>query len=115
MGKFENVPELTGTENYDEWQRQMEHLLLGEGVYNHISNGTDPTDFIRFMVEMLKSIIPSRPSGFEKEEIQSWIKDDGLVKSIILRKVSSTILSITPDDISITVQEIWTLLANLYN
>ena len=53
MGKFENVSKLTGTENYYKWCRQTEHLLLGEGVYNHVSNGTDPSDFVRFAVVML--------------------------------------------------------------
>ena len=100
MGKFENVPELMGMENYYEWHWQTEHLLLGEGVYNHVSNGTDPTNFVRFMVEMPQPIVHSRPSTYEKEEIQTWIKDDGLAKSIILWKVSSTILSIIPDDIT---------------
>ena len=38
-----------------------------------------------------------------------------MAKSIILCKVSSITLSIIPNDISITVWEIWTLLANLYD
>ncbi|KIK15963.1 hypothetical protein PISMIDRAFT_16115 [Pisolithus microcarpus 441] len=47
MGKFENVPELRGTENYYEWRRQTEQLLLGQGVYNHVSSGTNPFDYVK--------------------------------------------------------------------
>ena len=47
--------------------------------------------------------------------MQKGIKDNGLVKSIILRKVSSTVLSIVPDNVFITAWEVWAFLANLYD
>ena len=95
--------------------RQTEHLLLGEGVYNHVSNGMDPTDYIKFAVEMPQPLFPDMPMSCEKEEMQKWITDDGLAESIILRKVSFTVLSIIPDDVSITTWEVWAVLANLYD
>jgi hypothetical protein len=115
MGKFENVPELTGMENYYEWRRQTEHLLLEEGVYNHVSTGIDPNDFIKFASEMPQPLFLGAPTPTERQSIQTWIKEDGLTKSIILRKVNSTILSLVPDDVSITACEVWELLASHYD
>ena len=114
MGKFENVLELMGMENYYEWRRQTEHLLLGEGVYNHVSSGTNPNDYVKYALEMPWPVFPGAATQTEKAEIQAWIKDDGLAKSIVLQKVSTTVLSFIPDDVLITAHTIWELLASLY-
>lgn len=114
MGKFESIPKLAGMENYYEWRCQMEHLLLGEGVYNHVSSSMDPNDFIMFASKMLQPVFPDIITSSEKENIHAWIKDDGLAKSIILYKVSSMVLSLIPNDVSITTHEVWELLAGLY-
>lgn len=93
MGKFENVPELRGTENYYEWRRQTEQLLLGQGVYNHISNGTNPFDYVKYASICPCPLIPTAPTTTEREAMKTWFKDDGLAKSIILRKINSSVLT----------------------
>lgn len=115
MGKFENIPELGGTENYYEWRRQTEQLLLGQGVYNHISTGTNPFDYVKYASTCPCPLIPAAPTLAEQEAIKVWFKDDGLAKSIILRKINSSVLTLIPDDVSITAREVWNTLAELYD
>lgn len=95
MGKFENIPELKGTENYYEWRRQTEQLLLGQGVYNHISNGMNPFDYVKYASTCPCPLIPTAPTVAEQEALRSWFKDDGVAKSIILRKINSSVLTRT--------------------
>lgn len=115
MGKFENIPELRGTENYYEWRRQTEQLLLGQGVYNHVSNGTNPFDYVRYALACPCPLIPIAPTPTEQEALKTWFKDDGLAKSIILRKINSSVLTLIPDNVSITAREVWNTLAELYD
>lgn len=115
MGKFENVPELRGTENYYEWRRQTEQLLLGQGVYGHVSNGTNPFDFIKYASTCPCPLIPTAPTATEQEAIRAWFKDDGVAKSIILRKINSSVLTLIPDDVAITAREVWNTLSELYD
>ncbi|KIK15152.1 hypothetical protein PISMIDRAFT_74583, partial [Pisolithus microcarpus 441] len=105
MGKFENIPELRGTENYYEWCRQTEQLLLGQGVYNHVSSGTNPFDYVKYASTCPCPLIPAAPTSTEQEAIKVWFKNDGLAKSIVLRKINSSILTLIPNDVSITARE----------
>ncbi|KAF8545651.1 hypothetical protein OG21DRAFT_1428915, partial [Imleria badia] len=41
-------------------------------------------------------------------------KSDGVVKSIVLRKINSTVMSLIPDDITITARQVWQTLSSLY-
>jgi hypothetical protein len=78
MGKFENVPELTGDNNYYKWCRQTENLLIGEGVYNHISRGTDTKKFIEYASFMPEPLTSGFPTESELAAIKAWVKEDGL-------------------------------------
>ncbi|KIK15737.1 hypothetical protein PISMIDRAFT_38111, partial [Pisolithus microcarpus 441] len=104
MGKFENVPELKGTENYYEWR-----------VYSHVSNGTNPFDYIKYASTCPCPLIPTAPTPAEQEALRTWFKDDGIAKSVILRKINSSVLTLIPDDVSITAREVWNTLADLYD
>ncbi|KIK12369.1 hypothetical protein PISMIDRAFT_81094, partial [Pisolithus microcarpus 441] len=115
MGKFENIPELWGTKNYYEWHRQTEQLLLGQGVYNHVSSRTNPFDYVKYTSTCPCPLIPAMPTSTEQEAIKVWFKDDGIAKSIVLRKINSSILMLIPDDISIMAREVWSTLAKLYD
>lgn len=48
MGKYNHISELTGTENYLQWSRQMILVLQGKRLWPHCSNGTEPTDFANY-------------------------------------------------------------------
>ncbi|KIJ07130.1 hypothetical protein PAXINDRAFT_158525 [Paxillus involutus ATCC 200175] len=113
MGKFENIPELLGMENFYEWRRQMEHLLLGEGVCNLISKGINPNNYVEYASVMPTLLLGGSPTSSEREAILGWIKQDRLAKSIILRKVNSTVLALIPDSISITTHEVWEILFSI--
>ncbi|KIJ15728.1 hypothetical protein PAXINDRAFT_11321 [Paxillus involutus ATCC 200175] len=69
MGKFENVPELLGMENFYEWRRQAEHLLLGEGVYNLVSKGIDPNNYVEYASVMPTPLLGGSPTSSEREAI----------------------------------------------
>ncbi|EGO28342.1 hypothetical protein SERLADRAFT_434247 [Serpula lacrymans var. lacrymans S7.9] len=51
----------------------------------------------------------------ETQLIQSWIKDNGNAKRIILRKVNTIILNIIPDDVSLLACDAWTILADQFD
>ncbi|KIK81122.1 hypothetical protein PAXRUDRAFT_15411 [Paxillus rubicundulus Ve08.2h10] len=115
MGKFENIPELLGMENFYKWRRQTEHLLLGKGVYNLVSKGIDPNNYVEYASIMPTPLLGGSPTLSECEAILGWIKQDGLAKSIILHKVNSTVLALIPDSVSITAQEVWEILVSHFN
>ena len=77
MGNFENVPELTGTENYYKWRRQTKCLLLGEDVYNHVSDGTDTLDFIKYTSTMPKPTITGTHHILRKRRFKPGLKTMG--------------------------------------
>ncbi|KAF8844785.1 hypothetical protein BDN67DRAFT_894471, partial [Paxillus ammoniavirescens] len=64
---------------------------------------------------MPTATIPSAPTQTERNSIIAWIKEDGQAKSIILRKVNSTVMTLVPDKISITAREVWNILANHFD
>lgn len=113
-GKFDRVPKLVRTENYYDWRRQTKNLLLGDSVYNHVSNGTNPNEWVTYASYMPTSQFPGSPSAREHEETIEWSKSDGTVKSIILHKINSTVMSLIPDDVTITVRQVWQTLLSLY-
>ncbi|KIK24713.1 hypothetical protein PISMIDRAFT_98161 [Pisolithus microcarpus 441] len=115
MGKFNNIPELWGTENYYEWCRQTKQLLLGQGVYNHVSNGMNLFNYVKYTSTCPRPLILSAPMIVEQEALKMWFKDDSVAKSIILRKINSSVLTLIPDNISITAQEVWNMLTKLYD
>ncbi|KIK17425.1 hypothetical protein PISMIDRAFT_15110 [Pisolithus microcarpus 441] len=82
-------------ENYYEWRRQTEQLLLGQGVYSHVSNGTNPFDYVKYASNCPCPLIPAAPTVTEQEAIKAWFKDDGLA--------------------NITAREVWNTLAELYD
>jgi len=45
MGKFNHIPELTGASIFPAWKTQIILALGHDGVYDHVSDGTDLTDF----------------------------------------------------------------------
>ena len=57
---------------------------------------------------------PGSQTSLECEQMIEWSKNDGVVKSIILQKINSTVMSLIPDDISITARQVWQTLSNLY-
>ncbi|KIK10811.1 hypothetical protein PISMIDRAFT_68034, partial [Pisolithus microcarpus 441] len=96
MGKFENIPELKGTENY-------------------YDNRTNPFDYIKYASTCPCPLILTAPTVAEQEALRTWFKDDGVAKSVILRKINSSVLTLIPDDVSITAREVWNTLAELYD
>ncbi|KIK97876.1 hypothetical protein PAXRUDRAFT_807490 [Paxillus rubicundulus Ve08.2h10] len=93
----------------------MEHLLLRKGVYNLVSKGTDPNNYVEYASIMPMLLLGGSPTLSEHEAILGWIKQDGLVKSIILCKVSSTVLALIPDSVSITTHEVWEILTSHFD
>ena len=91
MGKFDRVPKLVGTENYYEWRRQTENLLLGDGIYNHVSNGTNPDEWVTYASYMPMPCFLGSQTSLEREQMIEWSKNDGVAKSIILRKINLTV------------------------
>ena len=69
MGKFDHIPELTGASVFQAWKTQIVLALGREGVYNHVSDGMDPTDFAE-----LASHLPT-PS-FPQQSCNLCLKND---------------------------------------
>ncbi|KIM56667.1 hypothetical protein SCLCIDRAFT_29430 [Scleroderma citrinum Foug A] len=85
MGKFDHIPELTGASVFQVWKTQIVLALGREGVYNHISDGMDPTDFTELASHLPTPANPVTPTSDERKLIQDWLKDDAIAKDIISR------------------------------
>ena len=104
MGKFDHIPELTGASVFQTWKAQIILVLECEGVYNHINEGTDPTDITEFASIMLTPTATALTT-VEKKLIQDWLKDDVITKDIICHCLSPTILQCIPQEQSSTARD----------
>ena len=110
MGKFNHIPELTDASIFQTWKTQIILALGREGVYNHVSEGTDPTDFVEFASELLVPAKPGAPTTVERKLIQEWLKEDVIAKDIICHHLSPAILQLIPQGRSSTARDAWKLL-----
>ena len=97
MGKFNHILELTGASVFQPWKAQIILALGCEGVYNHISKGTDPIDIAEFALVM-PTPTATALTTVEKKLIQDWLKDDAITKDIICRCLLPTILQCIPQE-----------------
>ena len=114
MGKFDHILELTGASVFQTWKAQIVLVLGCEGIYNHVSEGTDPTNIAEFASVMPTSTATALTT-MEKKLIQDWLKDDVIAKDIICRHLSPTVLQCIPQERSSTVCDAWKLLHSLFN
>ena len=110
MGKFNHIPELTGASIFQVWKTQIVLALGCEGVYDHVSDGTDPTDFAELALHLLSPADPDAPTSNEQKLIQDWLKNNAIAKDIICRCLSPTILQLVPQEQSSTARDAWQLL-----
>ena len=102
MGKSDHIPELTGASIFQAWKTQIVLALGREGVYNHISDGMDPTDFAELASHLPTPANPVAPTSDERKLIQDWLKDDAIAKDIICCWLSPAILQLMPQERSST-------------
>ena len=114
MGKFDHIPELTGASIFQTWKAQIILALGREGVYNHISDGTDPTDIAEF-ASVMPTPAATALTTAEKKLIQDWLKDNAIAKDIVCRRLSPTILQRIPQERSSTACDAWKLLHSLFD
>ena len=114
MGKFNHILELTGASVFQTWKAQIILVLGREGIYNHINEGTDPTDITEF-ASVMPTPAATALTTVEKKLIQDWLKDDVIVKAIICCCFSPTILQCIPQEQSSTAHDAWKLLHSLFD
>ena len=114
MGKFNHIPELTGASIFQTWKAQIILALGCKGVYNHISNGTDPTDIAEF-TSVMPTPTATALTTAEKKLIQDWLKDDTVAKDIICHHLSHTVQQRIPQERSSTARDAWKLLHSLFD
>ena len=114
MGKFDHIPELTGASVFQTWKAQIVLALGREGVYNHVSEGTDPTNIAEF-ASVMPTPAATALTTAEKKLIQDWLKDDAVAKDIICRRLSPTVLQRIPQEQSSTARDAWKLLHSLFD
>ena len=109
MGKYDHICELTGTENYAQWHRQVTLALKGERLWNHCSSGTDLKDFAEVATTKPESKDLAAVTDMEKEKILDWLAKDAQAKALIDRKISSVIANQLNE--SQTAREQWEILS----
>ncbi|EGO26756.1 hypothetical protein SERLADRAFT_436577 [Serpula lacrymans var. lacrymans S7.9] len=92
MGKYNHIPELAGSDNYLGWKR-------------------DPSKPREFASYCPVAVDPLRPTASESKIMDDWILRDCAAKSLISRKVSSTVSKLLPDDVNLTARDCWNTLA----
>ena len=115
MGKFDHIPELTGASTFHVWTSQVVLALGREGVYNHVSDGLDPTDFAKFASVLPVPADVAAPTVAERTLILGWLKDDAIAKDIIFRRLSPTVQRLIPQERSVTAHDSWKLLHSHFN
>ena len=115
MGKFDHIPELTGASVFQAWKTQIVLTLGHEGVYNHISDRMDPTDFAKLASHLPTPTDPDALTSDERKLIQDWLKDDVIAKDIICHRLSPAILQLVPQEQSSTAHNAWQLLHSHLN
>ena len=127
MGKYDHILELTGASNFHDWKSHVTLALGREGIYNHVSDGTDPTDFAEFASFLPTPTVASTPTptptkgapapstasaptAAEQKLIQDWLKEDAIAKDIICHRLSPAVLQLIPQERSSTACDTWKLL-----
>ena len=113
MGKYNHTLELTGASDFHDWKSHVTLALGCEGIYNHVSDGTDPTDFAEFASFLPTPTVASTPTptptkaapatsttsaptAAERKLIQDWLKEDAITKDIICWRLSPAVLQLIP-------------------
>jgi len=115
MGKFDHIPELTGASTFHAWTSQVVLALGREGVYNHVSDGLDPTDFAEFASVLPVPADVAAPTAAERTLILGWLKDNAVAKDIICRRLSPAVQRLIPQEHSVTARDSWKLLHSHFN
>lgn len=108
MGKFNHIPELTGSDNFPSWRRAVELALAGEGLWNHCSSGTDPLDMAEYASKMPIPVAPATPTTAETVSMKEWIKEDAQTKAIIGRRMSPVVQNMLGE--RLTARQQWEVL-----
>ncbi|KAG6326023.1 hypothetical protein ID866_13066, partial [Astraeus odoratus] len=96
MGKLDHIPKLTGASTFFSWWAQIVLTLGCEGVYNHVSEGSDPLDLAEFASTLPSPVNASNPTAEERKLILEWLKEDAVAKDILSKSSSiSALLSTT--------------------
>jgi len=85
MGKFDHILELTGTSVFPAWKTQIILALGRDGVYDHVSDGTDLTDFAELASYLPTPASANALTADEQKSIQEWLKNDAIAKDVICR------------------------------
>ncbi|KAG2029833.1 hypothetical protein BDR03DRAFT_1017879 [Suillus americanus] len=73
---------------FSNWRRSVELALAGEGLWNHCSNGTDPSDVTEMASVMPTAATARQPTSAELTSMKDWVKEDAQAKAIIGRRLS---------------------------
>jgi gag-polypeptide of LTR copia-type len=114
MGKLDYIPKLTGATTFFTWCAQIVLALGQEGVYNHVSKGTDPLDLEEFASAKPVPVDPNALTTNEKKQILDWIKEDAIAKDILCRHLLPSILRLIPQKCSTTACKAWKILHSHY-
>ena len=115
MGKFDHIPELTGASTFHAWTSQVVLALGCEGVYNHVSDSLDPTDFAEFASVLPLPADVVAPTAAECTLILGWLKDDTVAKDIICHRLSPAVQRLIPQERSVMARNSWKLLHSHFN
>lgn len=109
MGKLDHIIKLTGADTYLSWRRSVKLALAGEGLWNHCSVGTNPSDFAKFASVFPVPTTPAQPTADKQKSMKEWIKEDAQAKAIIGQKLSPVVQNMLNQ--SLSAQEQWEVLA----
>ena len=115
MGKFNHILELTEASTFHVWTSQVVLALGCEGVYNHVSNDSDPTDFAKFASVLPVPANVAAPTRAECTLILGWLKDNAVAKDIICCRLSPAVQRLIPQEHLVTAHDSWRLLHSHFN
>ncbi|KAG2032643.1 hypothetical protein BDR03DRAFT_1014991 [Suillus americanus] len=103
-GKYDHIVELTSADIYPSWRRSVELALAGEGLWNHCSNGTDPSDVAEMASVMPTAATARQPTSTELTSMKDWVKEDAQARAIISRCLSPIVQNMLSKKLDVTSQ-----------
>ncbi|KIK36898.1 hypothetical protein CY34DRAFT_39810, partial [Suillus luteus UH-Slu-Lm8-n1] len=91
MGKYNHIPELSGSENYVGWSTKMQYALACEDLWCHVNNKSDPADLLGQPSYLPVPLDPLNVTTAEKTSMRMWLLDDMKAKDLITWRLSSSV------------------------
>jgi hypothetical protein len=115
MGKYDHIPELTGTDNYIAWETQVQLALMNDDLWCHVTDKVDPQDILGSATYLPVPATVGAPTDDEKIAMRTWLINDSKAKTILLRRLAPGVSLLIPRTAGVTAHLAWKTLRDHFH